>query len=116
MDTPIAQQIFNGILGFGAFCGVFILKMIFDRIKDAKDSGVLAVVGLKDHIEDRHKEASQTAIEAKLLAIRSLDQLNNHKLYVAENYPSLKRLEQLEAALFKKLDAIEGKLDRKQDK
>ena len=50
------------------------------------------------------------------LAVRGLDELNRHKLHIAENYVSTKRFEGFEAALFKKLDVIEDKLDRKVDK
>ena len=126
MDS-LTQQIFNGVIAFGAFCGVFILKMIFDRIADAKRTGQDAAAGVqavltstKEAIEfaidKRHEECRDIAIEAKTLAVRGLDKLNEHRLEIAQHYVSAERLEKLEAALFRKLDAIEAKLDGKADK
>ena len=116
----VAQTIFNGVLGFGAFCGIFILKMIFDRIADAKSSGIAAAQAVKTElasdIKSWHDDCHVIALEAKTLGVRSLDELNRHKLHVAESYVGLARMEKLEAAIFKKLDSIEEKLDRKMDK
>lgn len=86
-----------------------ILKVMWDRIKEAKEEGIAqAAFAIK--------EVTAISDEAKALAIDALDKLHAHKLHIAENYISVKRFEGFEATLFKKLDSIESKLDGKQDK
>lgn len=58
---------------------------------------------------NRIKEAAEIANKAK-------SDLQDYRTYVAENFTSLRRFEGFETALFKKLDAIEDKLDGKADK
>ena len=110
------QAAFN--IAFLGFCAAvsMIIANINKRIDEAKTAGVEASKSAKDEGLSMSLMAKAAASEAEALAIRALDTINQHKLHVAENYTSLKRLEALEAALFKKLDTIEGKLDMKADK
>lgn len=75
-----------------------------------------AVGDAKAAAEKAADEAKSAADAAHTIAVQALDELAKYRLHVAENYTSLKRFEGFEAALFKKLDAIEGKLDGKADK
>lgn len=53
---------------------------------------------------------------AEAVAAQAKSDLQDYKTHVAENFTSLRRFEGFEVALFKKLDAIEDKLDGKADK
>lgn len=54
--------------------------------------------------------------DAEALAVRALEKLNEHKLHVAQDYISLAMFEKFEERLFDELETIKGKLDRKADK
>lgn len=106
MDTPISLAI--GVAVFQVVL-IPILKVMWDRIKEAKAEGIAQAAGAIN-------EVTNTADEAKKLAIEAKVDINSLRIHMAENYTSLKRLEALEVALFKKLDGIEAKLDKKADK
>lgn len=101
MDTPATLAVVVGIFQIAL---IPILKVMWDRIKEAKQEGIAqAAIAIK--------EVTSTAEESKRLAIEAQVMHNTLRVHLAENYTSLKRLEQLETALFKKLDAIESKQD-----
>lgn len=99
------QFAFNVVASIAGVLALFVLNMAFARIAEAKKAGT-----------DAAAAANARAAEAEDRAAEALQVLNAFKLYVAENYTSLKRFEGFEVALFKKLDSIEQKLDGKADK
>lgn len=105
-------------IGIGSILtiAVGVLKVIWDRIKDARDEGVkqasIAVSAVKD-----------TADEAKRLAIEAKEDLNEHRMHVAINHPTNAAITKMELALekignqlFGELKEISIKLDGKMDK
>lgn len=85
------QILLSLLFGLGTILGPFIYRSINEKIADAKIKG-----------EEAEKKAEQLATD-----------LNNYKVYAAENYARAARIESLEKALFSKLDRIEQMLDQK---
>jgi hypothetical protein len=103
------QELLNLALALLGIVAPFVAKVIFDKIKDAKEVALKAA-------EDAKEQALRIGEEAKAVAIRALDELNRHKLHVAEHYVTAPRLESLESKIMDSLKRIEEKLDQKVDK
>lgn len=103
------QQLFNIAVSVCGVAGIPLLTFFWNRIKEAKEEGMRqAAIAIA--------EVQKIADEGKKLAIEAKKDLGELKVHIAENYISVKRFEGFETALFKKLDSIEGKLDKKADK
>ena len=99
------QTAFNLAVLLVGVLGSFGARQVMERIKEAKAAGT-----------DAGAAATKRAEAAHELAVEAHEALHAHRLHIAEYYVSVKRFEGFEAALFKKLDSIEEKLDRKADK
>lgn len=110
------QTAFNVVASIAGVLALFVLNMAFSRITEAKHAGIAAAEQAKSAAAVAVATAQARAEEALSTAERSRQELHDHKLHVAENYISVKRFEGFETAIFKKLDAIENKLDGKADK
>lgn len=85
--SPEAQLLFNIVAGVAGLFGSFLLKNQWDSIKEG--------------------QAYTMALAKKLAEIEVL---------VAGNYAKREDVDRMGAAIFLKLDKIEGKLDQKADK
>jgi hypothetical protein len=85
--SPEAQMLFNIVAGVAGLFGSFILKSQWDAIKEGQ------------------KERSDLA-----------RQIASVEVLVAGDYAKREDVDRLGAALFAKLDRMEGKLDNKVDK
>lgn len=88
------QTVFNAVFAIAGAVGPLIVKSIFDRIKDAKDSSQRA--------EDRGAAAERALLE--------------YKSHVAETYVQAKRFDGFEERLFAELQKIRERLDDKADR
>lgn len=86
MPTEV-QIIFNIVAGIAGFLGAFLMRSLWDAIKE---------------LQAAHTELVKRHSETELL--------------VAGNYAKREDVERLVQALFAKLDKIENKLDHKVDK
>lgn len=89
-----SQFLINSLMGIGAIVGPFVVRVIFERVKDAKDAAAAA---------HARAEASERA-------------LAEHKLYVAENLLRGDNFEKFEERLWKELSDLRALIATKADK
>jgi hypothetical protein len=82
-----SQTIINAAIALVGFLGGWILKVVWESVKDLQ-------------------------IADKIL----VDKVNTIEILIAGNYMSKLDFDKIAAAIFQKLDKIEDKLDRKVDK
>jgi len=82
-----SQTIINTVIALVGFLGGWILKVIWEAVKELQ-------------------------IADKIL----VDKVNTIEILIAGNYMSKQDFDKIAAAIFAKLDKIEDKLDRKVDK
>ena len=92
------QTVLNIAISIGGVAGPFILKLLFDRINQAK------------------LDAMALAQEAKNIALDALKRHNEFELKVTKDYVSAAQFEKFEDRLFKELDDIKESLKSKADK
>lgn len=85
--TMDSQTIINAAIALVGFLGGWILKVVWESVKDLQ-------------------------IADKIL----VDKVNTIEILIAGNYMSKLDFDKIAAAIFQKLDKIEDKLDRKVDK
>ena len=85
--TMDSQTIINAAIALVGFLGGWILKVVWESVKDLQ-------------------------IADKIL----VDKVNTIEILIAGNYMSKIDFDKIAAAIFQKLDKIEDKLDRKVDK
>lgn len=92
------QTVLNIAISIGGVAGPFIIKLIFDRINQAK------------------QDAMVLAQEAKDIALDALKRHNAFELMVTREYVSMAHFEKFEERLFSEIETIKRKLDAKADK
>ena len=81
------QTVFNIALAISGFLGGWVLKVIWDAVKDLQTADKVLV-----------------------------EKVNTIEILIAGNYMSKQDFDKIAAAIFAKLDKIDDKLDRKADK
>ena len=81
------QTVFNIALAISGFLGGWVLKVIWDAVKDLQ-------------------------VADKVL----VEKVNTIEILIAGNYMSKQDFDKIAAAIFAKLDKIEDKIDKKADK
>ena len=81
------QTVFNIALAITGFLGGWVLKVVWDAVKDLQAADKVLV-----------------------------EKVNTIEILIAGNYMSKQDFDKIAAAIFAKLDKIEDKLDRKADK
>ena len=92
------QTVLNIAISIGGVAGPFVIKLLLDKINQAK------------------LDAMTLAEEAKRIGLDSLRRHNEFELKVTRDYVSMAHFDKFEERLFSDLEIIKNKLDNKADK
>lgn len=112
------QEYINILLGIVSFFGGWLLKEIWNDLKDLQKAdrettakiSSMEVSMANDYVKKTELERVFRDILAKLEKLESLE------ILMVDKYAKKEDVGKLGEAIFKKLDSIENKLDRKADK